>query len=99
MSAIAMPDWLPFRRRPRAPSGLRCQELVELVTDYLEGALAPGEAARFEAHISACQGCAAYLEQMRQTLSLLGELPAESLSPQAESELLAAFRDWKRERG
>ena len=53
---------------------LSCQELVELVTDYLEGALAPEEAARFEAHIGRCTGCAAYLEQFRQTIVLAGRL-------------------------
>ena len=74
---------------------LSCQELVELVTDYLEGALSPGEAARFDDHIGRCTGCAAYLEQIRQTIALTGRLTPESLSPEAERELLEAFRGWR----
>ena len=74
---------------------LSCQELVELVTDYLEGALAPEEAARFEAHIGRCTGCAAYLEQFRQTIVLAGRLTPESLPPEAERVLLDAFRGWR----
>jgi anti-sigma factor RsiW len=83
-----------FRRRGGDP-GLSCQELVELVTDYLEDALSPADKARFEAHIAACEGCTMYLRQMREMLELLGELTTESISPQAEAELLASFRDWK----
>ena len=74
---------------------LSCQELVELVTDYLEGALSTGEAARFDDHIGRCTGCAAYLEQIRQTIALTGRLTPESLSPEAERELLEAFRGWR----
>ena len=58
---------------------LSCQELVELVTDYLEGALSAEETARFEDHIGRCAGCAAYLEQIRQTIELAGRLTPESL--------------------
>jgi anti-sigma factor RsiW len=74
---------------------LSCQELVELVTNYLEGALWPEEAARFDDHIGRCAGCAAYLEQIRQTIALTGRLSPESLSPEAERELLEAFRGWR----
>jgi anti-sigma factor RsiW len=74
---------------------LSCRELVELVTDYLEGALPEGERARFEDHISRCDGCEVYLAQMRQTIELVGHLPAEALSPEAERELLDAFRGWR----
>jgi anti-sigma factor RsiW len=74
---------------------LSCQELVELVTEYLEGALSPGDRARFEAHIARCDGCGAYLQQMRATVDLLGHLPPESVSPEAEATLLAAFRSWR----
>jgi anti-sigma factor RsiW len=74
---------------------LSCRELVELVTDYLEDALSSEERARFEAHIGLCNGCRVYLEQMRQTIELLGHLPEEALSPDAERELLAAFRGWR----
>ena len=74
---------------------LSCQELVELVTDYLEGALSAEDTARFEEHIGRCAGCAAYLEQIRQTIELAGRLTPEPLSPEAERELLDAFRGWR----
>jgi anti-sigma factor RsiW len=73
---------------------LSCQELVELVTDYFEGALPPEEHVRFEQHAATCQGCGVYLEQMRVTVRLLGRLPANALPPGAEAELLGAFRGW-----
>jgi anti-sigma factor RsiW len=73
---------------------LSCRELVELVTDYLEGALPVEERLRFEDHIARCGGCTIYLEQIRQTISLLGHLPEEALTPDAERELLEAFRGW-----
>jgi anti-sigma factor RsiW len=82
-----------FRRRD--DGALVCRELVELVSDYLEGALSPRDRARFDAHIAGCVNCTAYVRQMRETLALMGELTTVSLSPQAEAELLAAFRDWK----
>jgi anti-sigma factor RsiW len=92
-----MPDLLTrlFRRRGGDP-GLSCREMVD---DYLEGALSPADRARFDAHISGCEGCTMYLRQMREMLELLGELTSDSISPQAEAELLAAFRDWKSEDG
>ena len=74
---------------------LSCQELVELVTDYLEGALLLEEHSRFEAHISGCDGCGVYLEQMRTTVRMLGHLPAPALPAGAERELLDAFRGWR----
>jgi anti-sigma factor RsiW len=76
--------------------GVTCQELVELVTDYLEGALASEQRARFEAHLSACPGCADYLEQMRLTIRASGRLTEESLEPRTRDALLSIFRDWKR---
>ena len=74
---------------------LSCQELVELVTDYLEDALSAQDRERFEAHLAECGNCLIYLDQMRVTVGLLGRLPAESLSPQAERTLLEAFGTWK----
>jgi anti-sigma factor RsiW len=88
-----MPDLLSiFRRRP---VGLTCRELVELVTDYLEDGLSAVDRARFEAHLAACDHCSAYLRQMRETIELLGTLPADALTPEAEDDLRAAFRDWR----
>ena len=75
---------------------LSCQELVELVTGYLDGALPAAERARFDAHIAGCDGCRAYLEQIRETIRLTGTLRPEQLDPAAEEALLEAFRDWKR---
>ena len=76
-------------------AGLTCQELVELVTDYLEGAMSEEERARFEEHLSACSGCQHYLDQMRRTIQMLGRLREEDLSPQMGNDLLAVFRAWK----
>jgi anti-sigma factor RsiW len=82
-----------------ARPALSCQELVELVTDYLEGSLAAEDVARFEAHISGCEACTSYLAQMRATVAALGHLPPESLSAEAQAELLVAFRDWRSHQG
>jgi anti-sigma factor RsiW len=82
-----------FRRRP--PGGLACAQLVELVTEYLEGALSDEDRGRFEEHVSGCDGCAMYVEQLRQTLDMLGRITPDDLTPQAERDLLDAFRDWK----
>lgn len=76
-------------------SEMTCQELVELVTEYLEGALAPSDRLRFDAHLRTCPGCTAYIEQMRTTIRVLGKLSQESLSENAQRELLATFRTWK----
>jgi anti-sigma factor RsiW len=73
-----------------------CRELVELITDYLEDRLSPVDRARFEAHLAECQACRSYLEQLRRTIRVLGRLPEESLSPEARSMLLDAFRGWPR---
>lgn len=73
-----------------------CRELVELVTDYLEDRLSPEDRARFEAHLAECDACRLYLEQFRQTIRVLGRLPAESLSSEAREALLTAFRGWSR---
>lgn len=73
-----------------------CRELVELVTDYLEDRLAPIDRARFEVHLGDCEACRVYLEQLRQTIRVLGRLPEDALSPMAQVALLAAFRGWFR---
>lgn len=74
---------------------MACQELVELVTEYLEGRLSPVDRERFDAHIAGCDACTAYLEQMRMTLDALGRIPEESISVEAREELLIAFREWR----
>lgn len=78
---------------------LTCQELVELVTDYLEEALPLEERTRFELHLNYCESCRTYVRQMRQVLASAGRLEEESMSPEARSALLAAFRDWKKGSG
>ena len=72
-----------------------CREMVELVTDYLEGALPRRERRRFERHIAGCDGCTAYLDQMRQTLRVVGSLSEETIPVDARDALLHAFRDWR----
>jgi anti-sigma factor RsiW len=74
---------------------LNCRELVELVTAYLEGDLSAGERKRFDAHLSGCEGCTMYVEQMRRTIVLTGTLSVDDVPPAAEEALLRAFRDWK----
>jgi predicted anti-sigma-YlaC factor YlaD len=78
---------------------LTCREMVELVTEYLEGAMGPREQAIFQAHLAVCPGCTAYLEQMRATISLVGKLTEEHVSPEAKHGLLEVFRGWKKETG
>jgi anti-sigma factor RsiW len=78
------------------PNELSCQELVELITAYLEGALPQTEHARFERHLEECPGCRNYLGQMRRTIALLGSLPKETVAPEAWQSLLRAFRTWNR---
>jgi anti-sigma factor RsiW len=75
---------------------LSCQELVELVTDYLEGALDGGDVRAFERHLAGCEGCTEYVEQLRMTIRLVGTLTPDDLTRDAETALLQAFRDWKR---
>jgi anti-sigma factor RsiW len=73
-----------------------CQELVELVTEYLEDRLSPADRNRFEQHLAACEACRSYMEQFRQTIRALGRLPEEALGPDAQKTLLDAFRGWRR---
>jgi predicted anti-sigma-YlaC factor YlaD len=75
---------------------ITCHELVELVTDYLEEAMAPAERARLELHLACCRPCRHYLDQMRKTIDVVGEIPEESVTPEAREDLLEVFRAWKR---
>jgi anti-sigma factor RsiW len=76
---------------------LSCQEFVELITEYLEGALTADNRTRFEMHVHHCEGCATYVDQMRQTIALMGKLTEGHISEQAKANVLRAFADWKRE--
>jgi anti-sigma factor RsiW len=83
-----------LRRRPR---DLPCQVVVELVTDYLEGALAPAERRRFEYHLSGCPHCTEYLAQMRETIRLAGRVTPDDLTPQMRTDLTDLYRRWREE--
>jgi predicted anti-sigma-YlaC factor YlaD len=79
-----------------ADGHLSCQEVVELVTDYLEGALTPEETALFEEHLGLCDGCKWYVEQIRITIAAVGRIEEFDVPPEMREGLLAAFRDRKR---
>ncbi len=72
-----------------------CREVVEAVTDYLEGAMSDRDRARFEAHLEGCPHCREYLAQMRKTLDVLGRVEPDDLAPDVQDELVALFRRWR----
>jgi anti-sigma factor RsiW len=74
---------------------LQCQQAVELVTDYLEGALSRRERRRFEVHIRSCPNCSAYLEQIQAVIATSGSITPDDLSPQARDDLTALYRRWQ----
>jgi anti-sigma factor RsiW len=82
---------LPLHRR----RDIVCQQAVELVTDYLEGALSRSDRRRFEAHLAGCPHCTEYLAQMRATIELTGGLTADDLTPQMQDEFIALYRQWR----
>lgn len=82
-----------FRRRR-----LSCQQVVELVTEYLDGVMEPRRRARFEAHLAGCDGCTNYLEQFRTTVAVVGRLDVGDIPAPVMSELISAFRDWADDR-
>ena len=88
----------PWRWRPRSrPRDLVCQEVVELVTDYLEGALTTQDSQRFETHRAGCPNCTEYLAQIRETIRLAGRLIPEDLTPDMRSDLTDLYRRWRDE--
>jgi predicted anti-sigma-YlaC factor YlaD len=74
---------------------ISCQEVVELVSDYLEQALTPDEAALFEQHLNFCEGCVLYVDQLRTTVETLGRVREEDLPEPTRERLMTAFRDWR----
>ena len=76
---------------------ITCRELVELVSDYLDGSLAEADRARFEAHVEICDACSTYIEQIRATVAISGRVTEEDLQPETREGLMSAFRGWKRE--
>jgi predicted anti-sigma-YlaC factor YlaD len=79
------------------PRDLVCQQAVEMVTDYLEGALSGRERRRFESHLRECPNCSAYLEQIRLTIELTGSMDPEELTPNAKRDLVDLYRRWRSE--
>jgi predicted anti-sigma-YlaC factor YlaD len=76
-----------------------CQQAVEMVTDYLEGALSRRQRRRFEFHLRGCPNCSAYLEQIRVTIELTGAIDPDELSPEAKQDLIDLYRRWRSEPG
>ncbi len=74
---------------------LVCQQAVELVNDYLEGALPRAERKRYERHLRGCPNCTAYLDQMRVTIAATGRLTPEDLTPEARQEFTELYRAWR----
>ena len=85
-----------FRFRFRSPD-LACQQVVELVTDYLEGALPAADRLRLEAHLAGCPHCTEYLAQMRETIRLAGRLTPDDLTPVMRADLTDLYRRWQAE--
>jgi anti-sigma factor RsiW len=82
---------------PESAEHVSCQEVVELVSDYLEGGLPADEAALFEQHINFCEGCVWYVDQLRATVETLGGIREEDLPAPMRERLMTAFRDWRRQ--
>jgi anti-sigma factor RsiW len=82
----------------RRPADLVCQQVVELITEYLEGSLSRTDRKRFEAHIRHCPNCTNYLRQMRATIAATGSLREEDLDPEVVEEFTGLFREWLSDR-
>jgi anti-sigma factor RsiW len=74
---------------------LTCHEVIELLSNYIEGALSADEHHRVDEHLALCDGCATYLEQMREAIRLSGMVSEEQVPDDEKTALLAAFRDWR----
>jgi anti-sigma factor RsiW len=74
---------------------LVCQEVVELVTDYLEGSLSRADRRRFEAHLAGCPHCTEYLAQMRTTIRLTGRLEPDDFTVEMRDDLGELYRRWR----
>jgi anti-sigma factor RsiW len=73
-----------------------CQQVVELVSDYLDRTLSPEEASLFEQHVNFCDGCDWYLDQMRATVATVGRITEQDVPDETRERMLAAFREWRR---
>jgi anti-sigma factor RsiW len=81
----------------RFPEDIMCKQIVELISDYVEGALGPDEREAVEMHLNLCDGCTDYLRQLRMSIELTGMLPADAFPPELEEELCAAFTRFRPE--
>jgi hypothetical protein len=77
--------------------GYTCKEIVELATEYVEGALTRSQMTQFELHLNFCEGCVAFVDQIRATATMAGRLSEEEIPEETKVKLLDAFRDWSRE--
>ena len=84
---------IPLRLKLRRD--IACREAVELVTDYLEGALSPAQRRRFEAHLARCLDCPEYLAQIRAVIALAGSITPDDLTPPMRSDLTSLYRRWQ----
>ena len=82
---------------PRSGRDYACQEVVELATEYLEGELAPEQMVAFEVHLNFCDGCFAFLEQVRTTSTLAGTVADDDVPDEVMTALLSVFDEWKHE--
>jgi len=82
-------------KRSNTTAGLVCKEVVELVSDYLEGVLLPEKRAALAEHLAGCPGCTNYVEQVRLTIGMLRALAQEPVFPETKEELLQVFQQWK----
>jgi anti-sigma factor RsiW len=78
---------------------MTCRELVEVITDYIEGTMPSHDRERFDQHLTECPYCVNYVDQMRETIDTLGDLREESIPPDTREELLEAFRGWRDREG
>jgi Putative zinc-finger len=76
--------------------GYTCQEVVDLAAEYVEGAMGLSEATLFELHLNSCNGCSTFIDQIRATASLAGQLSENQVPEEMKAKLLTAFRDWRR---
>jgi hypothetical protein len=83
--------------RRRVEQGYACAEVVQLASEYLEGAMTAEQMTRFELHLNLCDGCSSFLEQVRMTATLAGAVTVEQIPDDIKTKLLAAFRNWERE--
>jgi anti-sigma factor RsiW len=74
---------------------LTCHEVIELLSNYIDDALSPADRRRVDEHLALCDGCATYLEQMRDTIRMSGMVTEEQVPEDEKAALLAAFRDWR----